>query len=135
MASGGIQSPCTSSTRAGMAATGAAGSAGAASMASARGRFPALARAAAEDVFEVARAPHGEQVLAHPAEAAAGVEALRAVVAGPDADPERARAVALEPLQRGVQHAPAPAAGLVRGQQVQALQFPVARRHLGVARK
>ena len=65
-------------------------------------------------------------------DAVAGVEALRAEVLAPHADPQRARAVALQPLHGGVEQPPAPAAVLVFAQDVQALELAVARLSLVV---
>src|SRR5690606_5193094 len=87
---------------------------------------------ATQDELPVARLADVEQVLAHRHEAAPGVEALRAGVPGPDAHPERARAVALEPGHCRVHQASAPAIALVRGQDVEALELTVARGHVGM---
>src|SRR3546814_16855600 len=56
------------------------------------------------------------------------VEALRAMVLREDADPKRARAVALQPLQRGIEQAPAPTTVLDRAVQLQAFALAVFRR-------
>ena len=75
---------------------------------------------------------HHEGVVADDFEAVARIEALCAVVFAPHADPDRAWAAALEPLQRGVQQKSPAAPALVSLQDVEALNLAVARRDVGV---
>ena len=75
---------------------------------------------------------HHEGVVADDFEAVARIEALRPVVFAPHADPDRARAVALEPLQRGAQQRGPAAPTLVSLQDVEALNLAVAGRDVGV---
>src|SRR5690606_13289919 len=98
--------------------------------------FPAGPRASsclafpAQDELAVAHAADRELVLAHFLEPVPGVEALRAGVLRPHADPQRARAGALQPVERGREQLAAPAAVLVFAQQVQALELAVAGRDI-----
>ena len=75
---------------------------------------------------------HHERVLADNLEAVARVEALRPVVFAPHADPQGAGPVAFEPLERRVEQERAAAIALVPLQDVEALEFPVAGRDVGV---
>src|SRR5690606_16806693 len=71
------------------------------------------ARRPPHDELQILRAAHREQVFAHLVETAPRVEALRAGVAGPDADPQRARPIAQQPAHHRVHDPPAVATGLV----------------------
>src|SRR3546814_5177560 len=73
-------------------------------------------------------------VLADFSEPVPRVEALRAEVLRPHPDPQRARALALQPVERGGEQLAAPAAVLVFAQQVEALELAVAGRDVRVRR-
>src|SRR5690606_26663515 len=93
------------------------------------GRRTGSGRFAAQDVFQVADPAYRELVGADLFVAVAGVEALGAMVAGPDPDPQGAWAVAQQPAFGLGEDPRAPAAALVRGQHVQPLQLAVAGLH------
>ena len=75
---------------------------------------------------------HHERVVANDLESVPRVEALRPVVFAPHADPQGARAVALEPFERRLEEEGAAPRPLVALQDVEALDFPVAGRDVGV---
>src|SRR5690554_4107172 len=101
MASGGIHSPWTRTTR--RAAAGVpAGSAADSSGGFLSADIAAPGERAAQDELAVARAADREEVFADPLEAATGVEALGTEVLRPHADPQRARTVTLEPCHHGI---------------------------------
>ena len=73
-----------------------------------------------------------EGILADDLEAMPRIEALRPVVFAPHADPQGAWPVAFEPFQRGAQQGCPAAPALVTPHDVEALNLPVAGRHVGV---
>src|SRR5215217_7370704 len=82
-----------------------------------------------EDELPILRLSDREQVLPDLLEAEAAIEPLRAEVLGEDADPQRAGAVALQPLKHRRQKPRAHAAPLMGLEDVQALELSAGRRH------
>src|SRR5690606_9531383 len=82
--------------------------------------------------FDVAVAAYGELVLGDLAEPVARVEALRAEVLGPHADPDPVPALALQPVDGGIEQLATPATVLDFRQQVEALEFAVVGRDIGM---
>src|SRR3546814_18706497 len=83
-----------------------------------------------QDELAIAHAADRELVLADFSEPVPRVEALRAEVLRPHPDPQRARALALQPVERGGEQLAAPAAVLVFAQQVGALELAVGGREV-----
>ena len=96
------------------------------------GSFVWEPRRSAGDQFVVGVVSHHERVVADDLKSVARVEALCPVVVAPHADPQGARTVAFEPLERGAQQRGPVAPTLVSAQDVEALNFPVTGRDLGV---
>ena len=97
-----------------------------------RGSRSEPSREAARDEFVVGVVAHHEGVVADDLEAVARIEPLRPVVFAPHADPDRAWAAALEPVQRGAQQRGPAAPALVSLQDVEALNLAVAGCDVGV---
>src|SRR5690606_40435334 len=76
--------------------------------------------------FDVAVAAHRGLVFGDLAEPVARVKALRAEVLGPHADADPVPALALQPVDGGVEQLAAPAAVLDFRQQVESLEFAIA---------
>ena len=96
------------------------------------GSFAWEPRRSAGDQFVVGVVSHHERVVADDLKSVARVEALCPLVVAPHAYPQGARTIAFEPLERcGEQSRPA-ASALVPLQDVEALNFPVTGRDLGV---
>src|SRR3982751_4246111 len=85
-----------------------------------------------QDELTVAGLSHRKFVLASLYETVPAVEALGAMIFREHADPQRARAVLLQPVEDGLQQPAARAPALAALQQVDPFQFAADRRHLGV---